>query len=162
MSVEDAPFILGLLNQPSFLRFIGDKGVRNLDQARDYILKGPVDSYDRNGFGLYLAVLKAGAIPIGMCGLVKRDALEHPDLGYAFVPEYWSQGLAFEAATGVLAYAHDTLRLERILAIVSPDNESSIRLLERLGFLFDKSIRMKDETADVSLFALAPRHAGKP
>lgn len=128
--------------------------MRDLDQARDYILKGPVDSYDKNGFGLYLTLLKAGATPIGLCGLVKRDTLEHPDVGYAFLPEFWSRGYAFEAAAAVLDYARDVLGLRQILAVVSPDNDSSIRLLKRLGLKFAKLVRLKDDTADVSLFAL--------
>lgn len=90
-----------------------------------------------------------------MCGLVKRDGLEHPDVGYAFLPPYWSQGYAFEAASAVLADARERLRLDRILAIVSPDNDSSIRLLERLGLRFEKTIRLKDDADEVSLFTLA-------
>jgi len=153
LEVDDAPFILNLLNQPSFLRFIGDKGVRNLDQAREYLLTGPVASYDKNGFGLYLTQLRAGT-PIGMCGLVRREVLDHPDVGYAFLPEYWSQGYAFEAAREVLVYAREELKLEKILAIVSPDNEGSIRLLTRLGLRFEKSMRLENEAEDVSLFGL--------
>lgn len=151
LTVDDAPFILNLLNQPSFLRFIGDKGVRNLDQAGEYILTGPVASYQLNGFGLYLTQLRAGT-PIGMCGLVRREVLDHPDVGYAFLPEYWSQGYAFEAARAVLRYAGESLHLGKILAIVSPDNEGSIRLLTRLGLTFERSMRLKDEADDVSLF----------
>ena len=147
-----------MLNQPSFLRFIGDKGVRDLDQAREYILKGPVDSYQRHGFGLYLTLRKSDQASIGMCGLLKRDELDHPDVGYAFLPPYWSQGYAFEAASAVLADARARLRLDRILAIVSPDNASSIHLLERLGLRFDKTIRLKDDADEVSLFALPPAH----
>ena len=150
---DDAPFILDLLNQPSFLRFIGDKGVRNLDQAREYMLTGPVASYAQHGYGLYLAQLRDGT-PIGMCGLVRREVLDHPDVGYAFLPEYWSQGYAFEAARAVMVYARERLKLGMILAIVSPDNESSIRLLNRLGLRFERTLRLKDEADEVSLFGL--------
>src|ERR1700752_686959 len=89
LSVEDAEFILELLNEPSYLRFIGDKGVRTLDDARDYILEGPVDSYERHGFGLYLAELKESGVPIGICGLLRRESLENVDIGYAFLPAFW-------------------------------------------------------------------------
>jgi RimJ/RimL family protein N-acetyltransferase len=150
---DDAPFILNLLNQPSFLRFIGDKGVRNLDQAREYMLSGPVASYAQHGYGLYLTQLRDGT-PIGMCGLVRREVLDHPDVGYAFLPEYWSQGYAFEAARAVMVYAREGLKLGMILAIVSPDNESSIRLLNRLGLRFERTLRLKDEADEVSLFGL--------
>src|SRR5712692_6293312 len=110
LSVEDAEFILDLLNQPSFLRYIGDKGVRSLDDARAYILNGPVDSYERNGFGLYLVQMKADGTPIGICGLVKRDTLPDADVGFAFLPAHWSQGYAVESATAVMKYARNTLK----------------------------------------------------
>src|SRR4051812_38489649 len=83
----DAQFALLLLNQPSFLRFIGDKNVRSLEAARQYILNGPVASYERNGFGLYVVELKDTHVPIGMCGLIKREELPHPDIGFAFLPD---------------------------------------------------------------------------
>ncbi len=150
---QDAPFILDLLNQPSFLRFIGDKGVRNLEAAREYIRTGPVASYERLGFGQYLTVRKEDQTPIGICGLVKRDALEDVDVGFAFLPQFWSRGYAFESASAVLAYARTTLGFTRIVAIASPDNAASIRLLERLGFRFERLTRLPREVADVKLFA---------
>ena len=101
-TVDDAQFILTLLNEPSFLRYIGDKQVRNLEDARQYILNGPVASYERNGFGLYLVELKESYTPIGMCGFLKREELPDPDIGFAFLPEFWSKGFAFEAAAAVL------------------------------------------------------------
>ncbi len=151
-TTEDAGFILGLLNEPSFLRFIGDKGVRTLDDARGYLLKGPIDSYARNGFGLCLVTLKQDGTPIGMCGLVKRDTLEHPDIGFAFLPLYWSRGYAVEAASAVLAWARGTFGLPRILAVVQEDNASSIRLLHRLGLTRQGTVRMPPDDHEVSLF----------
>lgn len=130
-----------MLNEPSFLRYIGDKKVRTLEDARQYIQNGPVASYERNGFGLCVAELKHSPEPIGMCGLLKRDELPDPDIGFALLPAFWNQGLAFEAATAVLSDARERLHLERILAITSIDNESSITLLERLGFSFDRVIQ---------------------
>src|ERR1700730_8346186 len=118
LSFDDAEFILELLNEPSFLRFIGDKSVRSLDDAREYILNGPVASYERNGFGLYLVQLKDSREEIGISGLVKRDSLPAADLGFAFLPNYWNKGYAFESAAAVMTYARDTLRLDRILAII--------------------------------------------
>jgi RimJ/RimL family protein N-acetyltransferase len=152
LSTGDAPFILELLNQPSFLQYIGDRGVRNLDDAREYILKGPVDSYDRLGFGLYLTARKQDGVPIGICGLVKREGLDDVDIGYAFLPAYWSKGYASEAAAAVLDYAKIVLRLQRIVAITSPDNQSSIKLLQKLGMRFDKMIRLSEDDHEVQLF----------
>jgi RimJ/RimL family protein N-acetyltransferase len=151
-TVDDAQFILVLLNEPSFLRYIGDKQVRNLEDARQYILNGPVASYERHGFGLYLVELKESHTPIGMCGLLKRDELPDPDIGFALVPEFWNKGFAFEAAAAVLQDARERLRLESILAITSLDNEASIKLLERLGFKFEKVISLSADRDQVKLF----------
>ena len=133
ITLDDAEFVHRLLNEPSFLAFIGDRGVRTLDDARAYIRNVPLASYDRFGFGMFLTCLKEGGTPIGICGLVKRDWLEDADIGYAFLPDYWSRGYAFESASAVMAYGRDAFALERIVAIVKPDNEGSIRLLEKLG-----------------------------
>ena len=131
--LDDAPFVLELLNQPSFLRFIGDKGVRSLDDARAYLADGPQASYARHGYGLWLVRRKRDGAPLGMCGLLKRDALPDPDLGFAFVPRAWGKGYAFEAAAATLAHGHEVLSLGAIVAVTSPDNLRSIRLLEKLG-----------------------------
>ncbi len=151
-TVDDAEFILALLNEPSFLRYIGDKKVRELEDARQYILNGPVASYERNGFGLYLVELRKSHTPMGMCGLIKREELPDPDIGFAFLPEFWSKGFAFEAATAVLQDARERLRLERILAITSLDNEASIGLLQRLGFRFESDIKLAADRDPVKLF----------
>ena len=157
LTVEDAPFILRLLNEPSFLEHIGDRGVRNIADAKQYILSGPVASYERHGFGLFLVELKAGGTPIGICGLLKRDALDDVDVGFAFVPESWSKGYAFESVSATLAYAHDTHRLKRVVAITSPENVASINLLVKLGFYFDRMVLMPGEKTEVKLFA---KHLG--
>ena len=153
LTVDDASFILRLLNEPSFLQHIGDRGVRNLADAKQYLLSGPLASYDRHGFGLFLVELKEGGAPIGICGLLKRDALDDVDLGFAFVPESWSKGYAFESASATLAYAHDTHHLKRIVAITSPDNVASINLLVKLGFYFDRMVLMPGDKEEVKLFA---------
>jgi ribosomal-protein-alanine N-acetyltransferase len=150
----DAPFILTLLNQPSFLRFIGDKKVRTVDDARRYITTGPIASYQRHGFGLYLVELKDGKVPIGMCGVLKRESLPDPDLGFAFLPEYWGQGYAFEAASAVLKEARDTFKLTRILAITNPDNDASIKLLAKLGFQLERVMKLSSDSDEVKLFSL--------
>ena len=141
---DDAAFVLELLNEPSWLRFIGDRGVRTLDDARAYIENGPRAMFARHGFSLLLVERKADGAALGMCGLIQRDSLDAPDIGYAFLPRFWGQGYAREAAAAVLAYAHDTLGLPRILAITDPDNATSIKLLESLGMRFVETIPYED------------------
>ena len=153
LTVDDAEFLLALLNEPSFLRYIGDKKVRNLDDARQYILNGPVGSYERHGFGLNCVELRESHTPIGMCGLLKRDELPDPDIGFALLPDFWSKGFAFEAAQAVLKDARERLQLQRILAITSLDNEASINLLQRLGFKFDEVVQMAPDREPLRLFS---------
>ena len=149
LTVDDAEFILALLNEPSFLRYIGDKKVRNLEDARQYILNGPVASYERHGFGLNCVELRESHTPIGMCGLLKREELPDPDIGFALLPDFWNKGFAFEAAEAVLK---DARNLPRILAITSLDNEASINLLQRLGFRFERVVQMTPEGEQLRLF----------
>lgn len=152
LSTEDAEFVLRLVNEPSWLRFIGDRGIRTIEDARAYILKGPVEMYRRLGFGLYLVELKEESVSIGICGLIKRDSLEDVDIGFAFLPEYWGRGYAYEAASAVITYGADAFELKRIVAITSADNESSAKLLNKLGFRFEGMIRLSDDPAEVRLF----------
>lgn len=160
MGLHDAEFTLRLLNEAGFLKFIGDKGVRTLDEARAYLSNGPLESYRRYGFGLYLACLRVDSTPIGICGLVKRDSLVDPDVGFAFLEEHWSKGYAAEAAAAVLSYAHDTLGIERIVAITAIDNWGSIAVLEKIGLTFDRRVRLADDGAELKLFGPAPRGRG--
>src|SRR2546422_6429223 len=136
LTVEDAEFIFDLLNQPSFLQFIGDKGVRTIDDARNYILTGPIASYERFGFGLYLTELKPTQTPIGICGLLKRETLDDVDVGFAFLPQYWRQGYAFESASAVMAYGRGVFALGRIVALTSPHNDASVYVLNKNGLKF--------------------------
>jgi RimJ/RimL family protein N-acetyltransferase len=154
LTIDDADFMLGLLNEPSFLHFIGDRGVRTADEARNYLLTGPIDSYNRFGFGLYLVELKDSAIPIGTCGLLKREALEDVDIGFAFLPAFWSKGYAYEAAAAVVAYARDVVGLKRIVAIVSTDNDRSRALLGKLGLHFERMITWPDDGSEIELYAV--------
>ncbi len=142
---DDADFVLRLVNEPSFLRYIGDRGVHDLESARRYIADGPVASYALHGHGLMRVVRKADGEALGMCGVLKRDTLPDADLGFSFFPAYWSQGYALESAGAVLRHARDVLGVGRILAITTPDNEPSMRLLDRLGFRFDRLIAMDAE-----------------
>jgi RimJ/RimL family protein N-acetyltransferase len=153
LTVDDAPFILRLVNEPSWLRFIGDKRVHTLEDARGYLEKGPIDMYRRLGFGLYLAELRDGAVAIGICGLIQRESLPDVDVGFAFLPEYWGKGYGYESASAVLAYGKREFALKRIVAITSPDNRQSIRVLERLGMTLEGSLDLRSDGAKTLLFA---------
>lgn len=156
MTAEDAPFILELLNDPGFLRYIGDRGVRTLDDALAYIANGPVASYERHGFGLYVVTVGAPEVPVGIAGVLRRETLDDPDIGFAFLPAWRGQGYAREAARAVLTHAARDLGLRRLVAIVSPGNDPSRRLLEALGFRLERRIRLSEDAAEVDLFALDP------
>jgi len=150
---SDAPFILELVNDPAWLRYIGDRGVRNHDEARNYILKGPVASYAKHGFGLWLVELKTGAVPIGLCGLLRRDTLPDVDIGFAFLPAFRGQGYASEAGRATLTHGRTKLGLKRIVAVTMPANEGSIRTLVKLGLRFERMIRLTADAEELQLFA---------
>jgi RimJ/RimL family protein N-acetyltransferase len=154
LDLNDAEFILELLNEAAFLRFIGDKGVRTLSDARAYIVKGPMDSYGRHGFGMYATCLLDGT-PAGICGLVKRDGLADVDVGFALLPRHRSKGYAVESASAVLAHARRVLRLQRIVAITSPENVGSIAVLEKIGLKFERTIRLAEHSPELKLFGPA-------
>ncbi|GGO65844.1 GNAT family N-acetyltransferase [Bowmanella pacifica] len=130
---QDSAFILALLNDPDWLKYIGDKGVRNLDDARDYIHNGPLATYQRHGYCMLKVCARESGLPLGLCGLLKRDNLEHPDVGYAFLPQARGTGYAKEAVKAVVAYAqqqgHSTL-----MAFCLSTNQASIKVLESAGF----------------------------
>ena len=153
LSVDDAEFILRLLNEPSFIENIGDRGVRTINDARAYILKGPIASYEKFGFGLWMVETRFESTPIGICGLLKRDVLADVDIGYALLPEFWSQGYALESASAVMSYASEKLGLKRVVAVVNSDNQSSIRLLEKMGFKYERMVRLSEGAAEIKLFA---------
>lgn len=154
-TVDDAQFVLKLLNEPSFVRYIGDKSVRDLEGASAYLLSGPIASYERYGFGLGLVSLKETGVPMGMCGLLKREELPDPDIGFAFLPEFWNKGFAYEAASAVMQDARERLKLTRILAITSLDNDASIKLLQRLGFEFDRVTQLAPDREQLRLFKIS-------
>jgi RimJ/RimL family protein N-acetyltransferase len=153
LSVDDAAFYLGLVNEPSWLQYIGDKGVRTIEDAREAILKGPVDMHERLGFSLLLVELKEGNVPIGICGLIKRESLKDVDIGFALLPGFWGRGYAVESASAVMAYGKNVVGLNRIVAITSPDNHSSIRLLEKIGLKYEQTLRLADDGPETRLFA---------
>lgn len=153
LDVDDAEFIVELLNDPDWLRFIGDKDVHSVAAARTYIANGPMAMYAREGFGLYLTERKDGAVPLGMCGLIKRDSLPDVDIGFAFLPAFRGQGYAFEAASAVMALGARTFGLRRIVAITSPDNDRSIALLEKLGMKAEGVVPLAPGGSGTAVFA---------
>ncbi|WP_191276911.1 GNAT family N-acetyltransferase [Neobacillus kokaensis] len=152
-TTDDAEFILELLNDPSWLQYIGDRGIRNVEEARAYILNGSIRMYEQFGFCLYLVERKEDHIPIGICGLVKRDSLEDVDIGFAFLPKYWGSGYAYEAASAVMEYGKQTLGLNRIVAITTQDNHASAKLLEKIGMHFEKLIQLPNDSEILRLFS---------
>jgi RimJ/RimL family protein N-acetyltransferase len=153
LTPADAPFILVLLNDPDFIRFIADRGVRSVDDAVRYIENGPRAMYERHRIGLMLVELREGGQPVGICGLLRREGLDDPDLGFAFLPEHRGKGYAAEAASATLAHGRDELGLGRILAITSLDNHASGRVLEKLGFHFDRIVTMPGDPEELRLYA---------
>lgn len=153
LNTDDAEFILKLLNTPTWLKFIGDRGVKNLDDAKKYIENGPVKSYADNGFGLYLVQLKKENIPVGMCGLIKRDFLEDPDIGFALLPEHEGKGYGYESASSVMTYAREKLGLNKILAITVKENVNSIHLLEKIGLSHERMVVYPGTNEELMLFA---------
>ena len=140
LTPDDARFIHELVNDPAWIRYIGAKGVRTLDDARRYIADGPMKMYAAHGFGLWLVRRKVDGESLGICGLIKRESLDDVDLGFAFLPRHWSLGYAYESAEGVMRHARNVLGFGRIVAITSPGNEPSERLLGKLGFVYESTL----------------------
>ena len=165
LELDDAPFMLGLLTDPDWLRFIGDRGVRDVAGARAYLAAGPIAMALREGFGMLRVTLASSGEAIGVCGLVKREGLDDVDLGFAFLPAFRGQGYGLEAASAVLAHARSALGLRRIVAITSPENRDSIALLERIGFGFERSTVLAEGKPAVNLSASVaawPADGAKP
>ena len=151
----DEPFILELLNEPDFLRNIGDRNVRNLEDATAYIANGPAASYQKFGFGLFHVGLKDSGISIGICGLLKRDSLPDADLGFAYLERYRGRGYALEAAQAVMSFGWNVVGLKRIIAITAPHNDASMRLLGKLGMKFEGTIQFPGAAGDTNLFGVS-------
>ncbi|MBC3812987.1 GNAT family N-acetyltransferase [Undibacterium aquatile] len=150
---SDAAFVLELLNDPSWIKNIGDRGIRNLDQARDWILAKPLESQSRCGFSFYVVTLKDSHVAIGICGLIKRETLRDVDIGYAFLPRYSGQGYAIEAARATMRHAEQDLGLTKLAAITSPDNVKSNSLLKKMGFVLEEVLVLPGEERETNLYA---------
>jgi RimJ/RimL family protein N-acetyltransferase len=149
----DAAFIMTLLNEPGWLQYIGDKGIRTMDDAKNYIVNGPRTMYEREGFGLFLAECKDNQIPIGLCGLIKRDGLEDVDIGFAFLSDYQSQGYAFEAASATIDFAKD-IGIKRLVAITTKDNEPSSKLLEKLDMKLEGYVTLPNDKEELKKYGM--------
>ncbi len=152
-TLEDAGFILELLNSPGWLKYIGDRNVKTEAQAKAYLQHGPLKSYEQYGYGLAMVETKADSIALGMCGIIKRYFLEHPDIGFAFLPDYTGKGYAFEAASATLVYAKETLNLHVITAITLAENANSIRLLEKIGLRYANKITYPGTEEELLLYS---------
>ena len=150
---DDASFLYALMNDKDWILNIGDRGIRTIEDAEDFIKTRFFKSYKENGFGFYSMVIKDTLEMIGIVGLVNREGLEHIDIGYGILPEFRGQGFAYEATKAVYDYSQDTLKLKKIVAIVNPDNIRSIKLLQKLGLNFEKMVRLPDEDNDIKLFS---------
>lgn len=154
---DNAAFILELVNTPSWLEYIGDNGIRTQNDAREYITTKLINSYESFGFGLWLVIIKESNIPIGICGLIQRNTLQDVDIGFALLPEHTGKGYAFEAAQATLHYAHTVVGLQRVVAITTPENTHSIRLLEKLGLHFETMVQLANNKKELMLFATTPQ-----
>jgi ribosomal-protein-alanine N-acetyltransferase len=154
LTVGDAAFIVALLNDPDWIRFIGDRGVRTLPQARHYIDPGLHAMYAKYGYGLWLVERRSDSKAMGMCGLMRREGLDHVDLGFASLPAFRGQGYTSEAAAATLKYAREVARLRRLVAITALDNHASIRVLERLGMRFESTLHLPNDREELKLFAI--------
>ena len=151
--LDDAEFIIELLNSDGWLKYIGDRNVKTIEEAEAYLLNGPMKSYEENGFGLAMVQIKDGRIPIGVCGLIKRNYLDHVDIGYALLPEYWGKGYDYEIADGTVLYAQEHLGIDEILGVTLKENARSISVLNKIGLNFDKHIWVESDNEEVMLFS---------
>lgn len=154
LELDDADLMLAIWNDPAFIRFVGDRGIRTLEEAREGLANGALDLYTRYGFGPYRISLKVDGKAIGICGLFRRDNLEDPDIGYGVLPDYCGKGYAYEAARVVMDYARTDTDLRRLVAIISPDNAASIGLIRKLGLRFERMHRMHDDEDEICIYGI--------
>ncbi len=152
ITTDDAEVLLEILNEPAFIRFVADRGVRTPEQAVEYIEVKMLPSFEQHGFGFYLLELKESGVPIGMCGLIKRETLDDVDIGFSILQRFWRNGYAYEAARAVMDYGKRQFGLPRIVGVTAPDNENSGNLLQKLGLRFEKTIHLPGYESESKLF----------
>lgn len=155
LSYDHCDFVYELVNEPSFKRFIGDKDVNSFEDARRYLSEGPIGLSERFGYGMFLVTVKESGTAAGICGLLKRQGFDDPDLGFAFLERFTGQGYAIESARAVLDHGVGDLGLRRIIAMADPENEPSVSLLHKLGFAYERKVRMPEDDFDINLYGLA-------
>jgi RimJ/RimL family protein N-acetyltransferase len=154
LTLDDAGLMLAIWNDPAFIRYVGDRAIRTIDEARAEMAKGAMQLYEKYGYGPYRVSLKESDTAIGICGLFRRDSLEEPDIGYGVLPEYCGKGYAYEASCAVMEYARADLGLTRLVAIISPDNNASIGLIRKLGLVFERMHKMHDDDDEVCIYSV--------
>ena len=154
LTLEDADLMLAVWNDPAFFQYVGDRGIRTLEQAEETLLSGAFSLYEEHSYGPFRLALKADDMEIGTCGLFRREGYEEPDIGWSVLPEFGRQGYAYEAASAVLEYASSVLGLTRILAFIAPENVPSIRLAEKLGLRFERLTRLVGDDEYVGLYSV--------
>ena len=154
LTLDDAGLMLAVWNNPAFLSYVGDRGIRTPKQARDALKDGAMKLYEDHGFGPFRVAVQSDDTPIGVCGLFYRDGFDDPDIGFALLPEFCSKGYAYEAAAAVMEYVRNDLALTRVVAIVSPENVASIGLLEKLGLNYERMLRLPEDDHDICLYAI--------
>lgn len=152
--LEDTEFIVELVNTPNWLEFIGDKNVGSLEDARNYLKNGPLESYRKDGFGFWLVELKFIRVPIGLCGLIKRDTLRDVDIGFALLPDFAGNGYGYEMAQATLDYAKNKIGLERVVAITLEHNIASVKLLKKIGLKYEKMVEGNNNAEELMLFGV--------
>lgn len=153
-TLADTPLMYAIWNDPAFVRFVGDREIRTLARAEAAMRDGPLHLYETFGYGPFRVTRRSDGADAGVCGLYRRENLDAPDIGFAFLPDYRGLGFGYEASRAVLRHARDALKLESVTAIVSPRNTASIGLLEKLGLRYDRTLRMPDDDEDVSLYSI--------
>jgi RimJ/RimL family protein N-acetyltransferase len=154
LTLDDAELMLAVWNDPAFVRFVGDRGIRTVDEARMTMEEGTMKLYSDHGYGPFRMALADSDEPIGICGLFRREGLDDPDIGFATLPEFCGRGFAFEAACAVIDHARDELGLPRLIAIVSPENEASVGLIRKLGLRFERMYRMAGDDDDIAIYGV--------
>ena len=149
---EDAPFYLALINEPSWIANIGDRNIHTVDAARAALEAGPIAQFREHGYSFYIIERRSDGVAMGMGGMIRRDSLPGPDIGYAMLPAYWGQGYAYEAAAAVVRHARHTLRIPTLYGITSPRNQASINLLNKLGLRFERFTRLLPSGKDTNVY----------
>ncbi|NIA27992.1 MAG: GNAT family N-acetyltransferase [Desulfobulbaceae bacterium] len=154
LTLDDAELMLAVWNDPAFIRYVADRGIRTIKAARAALKEGALKLFSDYGYGPFRVALTEDDTPVGVCGLFRREGLDEPDLGFSILPKYWRKGYAHEAARAVVGHAKTDIRLTRLTAIVSPENTASVALIEKLGLQFERMHRLPGDDDDVAIYCM--------